>query len=155
MADNKYSNLSELYEVSPVALQKADITLAALLNGYMLKRGNLGSDRTDMFFKMEKGKKLKTFAISVGENELSKTSEAVLNIHLGTDINEIDSNYYSYMINNYDKQTIDLFIDTIKASLIENNDRDNANLKNFYSDRIKFIQEKNNSRQSATSSEKI
>lgn len=136
---SKYDELSNEYNVSAVELQKADITIAALLNGYMVKRGVLGKDETDMFFKMEKDRKLKSFALPVGEKQLTDTEEAVIDMQLGLKGKEIDDEYISGLVGSYDKNTIGLFVISTYDTLVENNKRDKEDVKSYYNDKLATI----------------
>ena len=149
---SKYDELSNEYNVSAVELQKADITIAALLNGYMVKRGVLGKDETDMFFKMEKDRKLKSFALPVGEKQLTDTEEAVIDMQLGLKGKEIDDEYISGLVGSYDKNTIGLFVISTYDTLVENNKRDKEDIKSYYNDKLATILDINKLRNTSSES---
>lgn len=149
---SKYDELSNEYNVSAVELQKADITIAALLNGYMVKRGVLGKDETDMFFKMEKDRKLKSFALPVGEKQLTDTEEAVIDMQLGLKGKEIDDEYISGLVGSYDKNTIGLFVISTYDTLVENNKRDKEDVKSYYNDKLATILDINKLRNTSSES---
>ena len=143
---SRYDEFEDEFNVSKVELEKADITLAALLNGYMLKRARLGKDDHDMFFKMVKGEEPKTFAIPIGQKQISDKERSVMNNHLGLNGREIDDEYLLGLLGSYSKETIQLFITSTYESLVENNQRDSVELKSYYTARLAQIMEANRQR---------
>lgn len=138
-----YAEMSTSYGLSETELQKADITLAALFNGYMLKRED-GKD--DMFFKPVQGGKMKSITLPQGANKISSPHLAIIENQLGVKENGIDSKYFDSVIKKYNEESADLLIERIHESMVNNNSKDSQELISFYAERIMGVAELNRNR---------
>lgn len=135
------------YGLTSEELYKADITVAALLNGYLLKEGTtLGKDSVSFFAKIEKGNLVKSFVMS--EGQLSETDKQVIDWNMKTGGKALDENYYSGIVNRKSSVTIETLLSYAKEKLL-NNKNGSDNVKNYYADRLALVSNLNKNRQAA------
>ena len=138
-----YAEMSTTYGVSEIELQKADITFAALLNGYMLKREE-GKD--DMFFKPVQGGKMRSITLPQGQTKMAAPHLAIVEKQLNINEKGIDSKYFDSVLQNYSKESADVIIARIYESMVNSNAKDSEELVSFYADRTMSVAEQNKSR---------
>ena len=148
MAIEYGKDVQENYGLTSDELYKADVTVAALLNGYLLKEGtSLGQDKVSFFAKFDNNKHVKSFVMS--EGELSETDKQIIDWNMKTGGKAIDESYFANIVSKKNPITIQTLVDYTKAKLLDNNEKDSDNVKNYYANRLALVSNLNKNKQVA------
>ena len=142
MAIEYDKSAQEIYGLSSDELYKADVTVAALLNGYLLKQDTqLAGDKVSFFIRLDNKGCLKSFVMPKGN--LSETDKRVIAWNLKTDGKALDKDYYNdNIVAKHNPETVNTLLEFAKNTLV----KENGELSQFHSDRLNMVSSLNKNR---------